>query len=249
MAIFPQISPVLDRSSDSITDMILSLPDLLPPEIFGPYREYCSGLQDQPDLAAVPTILQNYCMHALILQARVVQYNDLIFQFGIEILDWQDFQRTDHVQTISHLDAPEPDLPAGLAYIRREFPYADSSMLVDLVVLHPLRRMCANLLDYELQPLLRSYYQNQPAVLSRGIYDQVAIIQRLTRDILRQEINNQRPVTLSHFKFQELHIYLEHTGEHATPELLNGIQIRLHGILKQTDTIYQLSPISYIVVC
>ena len=56
------------------------------------------------------------------------------------------------------------------------------------------------------------------------------------------------PVTISHFHFQEMKIYLEVTGEQQTREFLNEINRTFQRNLKKKDTVIQISPVSYLVL-
>lgn len=226
-----------------------SLPELLSNENYSQYRSKCHQHLKQPPKEFIPNLIGNYCIQGLIIQAHFHYKNQAIFEFGLNLLPKEYLipdTSYDAIQTIKNRESP--DLPPGLSMIHRWFYYEDQVLDMCIITLKPLRRICANLIDYELYPIVESWYFNQPPLQQDNTLNQAAVLHRIFSDIIPPVLGTGVPVTISHFHFQELKIYLEVTGEQQSRDFFHELMKVFKKNLKQSDLVFQLTPVSYIVI-
>ncbi|MCB1173049.1 MAG: hypothetical protein KDK39_05775 [Leptospiraceae bacterium] len=242
-------SPVVHRSSDLIADMAISLPDLLTPGLFLEYADACKAHLSAPGESVVLDAITQFAIQCLVLQLTVFFHDRRVFHFGLELQGESILEPDFNPDSLASHQAPlEPELPPGCNLVRRWVWHQDQLLMVHMVCLKPLRRMCANLLDYELLPMIQNWFLEQPQYSQQQFIDHNRILHRILQDLIVPQLGSGVPVTLSYFRFQQLTTYLEAAGEKQSGELLQELLHLFHRNLKQSDTVVQITPIHYLVV-
>ncbi|MCB1318796.1 MAG: hypothetical protein KDK34_01005, partial [Leptospiraceae bacterium] len=133
------------------------------------------------------------------------------------------------------------------AHIRRKQEIRDRVLEVEVILPERIRSVGVNLLDYEILPIASNYFFYYPALQNTRLVNHVTVLQRFATEIISSHVLREQSVTLTHFRFQDLSVYFERSGEHGTRDFMNGIIRTIRNNLKSTDTVYQMSPTSYVV--
>lgn len=262
-ALFPEISPVLKRSVQLIeTGLVAARPGLSDAQ-FEDYLQ--SAAHPESDAASASDFgdwyLRQYCLFGGILQADFIyDSSHTIFRCGGEILPWLT-ARDVHGQGLYDDSADAEwcadralpashagDGPGALRELRRILRFREHRLHMRFVAPASLTGVVENLLDHEIVPFARNLFFHHPALGDPRRIDHLAVMNQRALAVLAEHLEQGSAVTLSHFQFQDLHIYLEMQGEHRTREILRGIIDYIHGNLKSEDTLVQLTPRSYIMI-
>ncbi|MEQ9366811.1 MAG: hypothetical protein RIF32_21405 [Leptospirales bacterium] len=264
-ALFPGISTTLVRSEEEIQESLLDVRERLGRDRFEAYLQSLESLQasdDDPE-GFGHWFLRQYCLFAGFLQADFVfDDSQSVFRFGAEVVPWQKLERrfdqrgelsdeNEHDATRSGTTLPRElcaEGPGALVELSKVVRYRDHSLSVRLILPARLEDLARNLLDHEILPFARNLFFFSPGMGEARRIDHLAILNQQALAVLNERLEQGMQVTISHFKFQDLHIYLEMQGEHRTREILRGIIDYIHGNLKKQDLLLQLTPLSYIMI-
>jgi hypothetical protein len=263
-ALFPGLSTTLARSEEEIQESLLDVRERVGAEVFEAYLsalEHLHAAGDERDFGG--WFLSQYCLFAGFLQAEFV-FDDTqsVLRFGAEILPWRKPGRVtnDQGEVPDETEAEStragtalpPALtaegPGALVELCRIVRRRDHHLSVRVVLPARLEDLARNLLDHEILPFARNLFFFTPALGDSRRIDHLAILNQRALGVLHERLDQGMHVTISHFKFQDLHIYLEMQGEHRTREILRGIIEYIHGNLKKQDLLLQLTPLSYIMI-
>jgi hypothetical protein len=243
-AFFPAISRTLERSEDEIHESLLDVRRRLSEELFEEYLLYLERIHSG-DVKATSFgrwYLHQYCLFAGYLQAFFTCDEKTVFTFGAEILPW------DSRATASLSPDLTAEGPGALLYLQRQIQKREHRLGAAVVLPARMERLGRNLLDHEILPFAQNLFLYMPGLGDPRRVNQLEVLNQRVLTVLQEELQKGQQVTLSHFKFQDLHIYLEMQGEHRTREILRGIIDYIHGNLKQKDLLVQLTPLSYIMI-
>ncbi len=264
-ALFPGLSNTLVRSEEEIQESLLDVRERVGAERFEAYLESLEKLQSEaaPDRGFGDWFLSQYCLFAGVLQAEFL-FDDVqaVFRFGAPLIPWQALDRpltadgevpdeNDPEETRRGTALPlelSAEGPGALVELRKVVRRRDHNLSARLILPARLEDLARNLLDHEILPFARNLFFFTPGLGDARRVDHLAILNQRALGVLNDHLEQGQPVTISHFKFQDLHIYLEMQGEHRTREILRGIIEYIHGNLKKQDLLLQLTPLSYIML-
>ena len=92
------------------------------------------------------------------------------------------------------------------------------------------------------------YFFFKPDIQNERRIDHVEVLQSFARQALRGYLEQGTSVAISHFRFQDLRVYFEMSGDERTRDIMHAIVSTIRSNLKQRDMLFQLSPLSYVVV-
>ena len=121
-------------------------------------------------------------------------------------------------------------------------------MGLEAVVPTGLLETSKNLLLNEIWPLAANYFFNVPALSESPIDNFMLEVEDFCLDVLNANIPEGRPVTVTHFRFQEMEVYFEMSGEHRSRDIMRSITALIRENLKKDDSLIEISPTSYLVL-
>lgn len=236
MALFFEISPVVARYQGTVRRGIRRALGQLPGDLVGAYKDSLTEPTGTA-LSFAHWILHNQVLFAGYFQAMLILDSRSVHRQGIEILPW-DHGLYDSQQT----------LPAGLRSIVHSERISGRNLHFFGVVPSDLEAPARVILDAELLPFARTYFLHAP-----GLHDErtVDLVQSLEADLRRlclPHLENAVPVTFTHFRFQDMAIYFEMSGEHRSLEILAEIRAIVEQRLKSADELIMLAPGSLVVI-
>ncbi len=244
MPLFPAVSPVLVRSEDDIRECLRETELRLPAPLLNEYIAYLERIEDGGvKLGSFGRwYLHQYCLNGGFLQATFQYDGKAVFTFGAEIVPWESAD----VPLLP--DSLIEEGPGALTLVYRELRHRDHRLNIEVVLPAKLSKTGQNLLDHEILPFARNFFFYQPGLGDPRHIDHLDVLDQSALEILTEHVKHGRHVTVSHFKFQDLHIYLEMSGEHRTRDLMSAIIEYILSNLKYADMLVQISPLSYIVL-
>lgn len=238
MALFPNISPLLERCSEQMQRSFHTLQSQLPQPIM---KEYSSCIQralanDAGSSHFANWYLHSCCRHAALLQLSLRMNEQLLFHFGASILP-----------TSSETNG-EIVLPDSLDYLHYET--CRNELLMEIWVLFPveLAEPIELLLKREIVPFIVHYYADYTPLKQRMRCDRVGTLKRLLQWMAAPLIEQGTSLLIFHYKFQELPSILELLGERRTSQLLQQIRARLRQLAGEEHRIISADPISYLLL-
>ena len=248
-ALFPALSTALARSEEEIQESLLDVRERLGPERFEAYLNSLQHLHEDPPPEAWfgAWYLHQYCLFAGFLQA-IVRYNGsrVAFRFGVEIAPWEMDRRAAELYELPAALTAEG--PGALMQMRHLNVLRDHRFTVRVILPARLATLGRNIIEQQILPFARNTFFYTPGLGDPRRIDHLAVLNQRALAVLNRHLERGEIVTISHFKFQDLHIYLEMQGEHRTREILRGIIEYIHGNLKKRDLLLQLTPLSYIML-
>ncbi|MCR9143261.1 MAG: hypothetical protein NXI24_13480 [bacterium] len=264
-ALFPGLSTALVRSEEEIQESLLDVRARMGAVGFEAYLRSIESLHSPNDeqQSFGQWFLDQYCLFAGFLQVDFV-FDDAqpVFRFGPAIVPWQqpgrrlDEQGDIPDETVANETHAGSDLPphlsaegpGALMELCKVVRHRDHHLSVRLILPARLEDLARNLLDHEILPFARNLFFFSPGLGDSRRVDHLAVLNQQALAVLNERLEQGMIVTVSHFKFQDLHIYLEMQGEHRTREIFRGIIEYIHGNLKKQDLLLQLTPLSYIMI-
>ena len=239
MALFFELCPVTARYQGGVRRGIRRALGTLPPEIVREYRntlERHAGAETQ-ERTYTSWILENYITFAGFLQALIVLDGREAYRRGAEIRPWD-----------GDLYEPEERLPKGLSAINHTERVQERTLHFLGIVPSDLEPAARIILDAELLPFMRAYFLNLPALQDERTVDLVQELENHLRHFCQPHLESQLPVTFIHFRFQDMAVYFEMSGEHRSLEILEEVNEIIVAHLKAGDELIQLAPGSILVV-
>ncbi len=239
MALFFEICPVTARYQGGVRRAVRRVMAALPADLA---REYQATIQRETGAAPrhrtyTAWILENYISFGGFLQALVVLDGREAHRQGAEIRPWD----TDLYQ-------PAANLPRGLVAINHTERVQERTLHFLGVLPADLEQHARVILDAELLPFLRVYFLNLASLQDERSVDLLQEVEAHIRHLCQHHLEGHIPVTFIHFRFQDMSVYFEMSGEHRSLEILEEVQAIIEAHLKGGDELIQLAPGSLLVV-
>jgi len=243
MSIFPDISRVLTRAQTDIRRHLGRALALVPERVHDEYLESVRAVRENPALlsSSMRWFLHNYFLFTGFLQLVVHFREKPVFSRGAEILTKE---RAAEQFAEDVRDNPQ----ISVTHLQHRETSRGMLLEIDGVAPAPVAEIAATIMDNEILPLARNYYFNMSDLRDPRLVDLNRAAEEPLLAVLEREIGDGRPVSLTHFRFQEMHLYFEILGEHRTREIIREIIATIRGNLKKGDYLFQLSPLSYVVL-
>lgn len=242
MSRFSAISPLLSDSAGRVRAALDEVWADLPPERQAEYRHSVeAGPGTGPGGPYAAWRLYHYCLFAGFLQARLRFDGKTLFEFGARLAPWGD-------EASRGAAGPAAPAPPGLGLLRRERWRRDHWLEFEAVAPRSLADLGEALLDQELMPFAIQFCFFQSALRDQRVINQAEYLDVSARAVITESLQREKPVTLTHFRFQSLHIYFELSGEHRSREITQEIMANIHRHLKKGDALIQVTPLSYVVL-
>lgn len=243
MSVFSEISPGLIEKSDLVGSVMEQFLQNLPERL---QREYRSSIRDGEaktslNRSGVRWILQNYFMFAGFLQGLIRLNRRPLFAFGGELLTWNDMRQADFASDISQAVQGELYRPESIS--RRGTMYLE----ITGVVPEPIRDIADNALADEIVPFAESYFFFLPTARDIRRVDILSEAENRCHEILNDFLREGISVVLTHFRFQDMRVYFEMSGEFRSLEFMNIIDSQIRGRMGPDDIIVHLSPLSSLI--
>lgn len=242
MSRFSAISPLLSDSAGRVRAALDTVWSDLPRERQSEYRRSVeTGPGSGPGGPYAAWRFFHYSLFAGFLQARLRFDGKTVFEFGARLAPWGD---DDSAQR----PAAAAPIPPGLGLLRRERWRRDHWLEFEAIAPRSIADLGEALLDQELMPFAIQFCFFQSALRDQRVINQAEYLDVSARAVITESLQREKPVTLTHFRFQSLHIYFELSGEHRSREITQEIMANIHRHLKKGDALIQVTPLSYVVL-
>lgn len=243
MSRFLAISPLLGDAPGRVRAALDDVWAELSPERQAEYRRSVeAGPGTGPGGPYAAWRLYHYCLFSGFLQARLRFDGKTVFEFGARLAPWSEDRAARSPSSVSEPLAP------GLGLLQRERWRRDHWLEFDAVAPAALVELGEALLDQELMPFAIQFCFFQSALRDQRVINQAEYLDVSARAVITESLQREKPVTLTHFRFQSLHIYFELSGEHRSREITQEIMANIHRHLKKGDALIQVTPLSYVVL-
>ncbi len=244
----PDISRHLARDQEIIQKSLARACALLPDRVFEEYSAFLKKIQNHPELltSSIRWFLHHYFLFAGFVQA-IVSFNEQpVFTFGAKILPWNAADPREFPPEL--LGQAKHGIPAAsaLSRLERGEERGPRHLLVEGVVPAEIEPIAGSVLDIEIMPMARSYYFFDPGIQENRHLNFLKQVEDECNRQCRVAVSSASVFSISYFRFQDMSLYFEMSGEKAGIELMEAIQQVIHQNLKRTDTLFQLSPFSYL---
>jgi len=221
------LPPVLLRNREKIRESLESALGTLSSELVGSFE---SDLRRSSEGSSLTRwLFQMICLHAGFAHVTLSTGQIAIFSYGIQT-DWS-------------------LLPSDVwGNIEREFLVGE----IKLVFKGNAPATVIDLAEAAFEGCLRIHaenvFLNSQGLREKSLQNVFFNVERDCRPILEGMLRDGHPVTLTHFLFQDLRVYFSLSGEYRSQEIMDSIQKTIKENLKNSDHIFRLSPLSYLVV-
>ncbi len=240
---FPDDSIFLSRYREKIRESLQETLAVLPDEIYLAYTRHVSRTGENPESlrSYIRWNLFHYFFQSGFLQAALIHRNRLRFTFGAEILPWSSLVGSPYMDRHHIKGMP-------LSLLRAEETAAGDSLLILGVVPDDLHSPIQKITRREILPLVAGYYSHLPSLEKRKRLDLVRNLEREIRECVREPLESGQPVTFTHFRFKDLTVFFEISGEHKSQEILEEVTRLIVENMKKTDHLFEIAPGSYLVI-
>ncbi len=242
MSMFPDISPALTRFRGDIHDGLAQALGALPEDLAAEYKTNIEAIQDEPThlKSGIQWTLYKYFRHAGFLQAIVLFNKKVVFSLGAGIMPWE---------AKGNRRLPEDlKFPSVFKAVHHTQRHRELVLEIEGVIPAAVESMVTGILEKEIMPFATSYFFNMPVLRDNRRINVLRDVEARCTSIVEERLDQGKPVTLTHFRFQDMHVYFEMSGEHVTFEIVEKILATIRGNLKKEDILLQLSPVSYLVL-
>ena len=248
MSGFPDISRHLARDQEIIHKSLARACGLLPERVFAEYSASARKMVDQPELlnSSIRWFLYHYFLFSGFIQGIVAYDDQPVFTFGAQLLPWDINQ--DREFPPDFFQAPAHGIPAASALTRifRTEQRGHRRLSVEGVAPNDIEPIVSSMLDLEMMPIARNYYFNDPGIQDHRVVDYLSQVEEQCDVLCARTVETANVFSVSHFRFQDMSIYFEMSGEKGGGELMQAIHQVIRQNLKRSDVLFQLSPFSFL---
>ncbi|MBI3396416.1 MAG: hypothetical protein HY042_11315 [Spirochaetia bacterium] len=184
-------------------------------------------------------MLTNLLLRAGLLQGSLRLENRPVFAFGAEVLPW-------NIDDWTLFDAPYPEILQTVQHTAGDS--SGHSIQITGVAPRHCGELTHRILETDVMTFARQFFLHVPAMRERRLIDLAGPVQEEVSNLIQAGLAEGRPVTLTHFRFQDMRVYFEMGGEHVARDMTRSIESTIHANLKKGDQLFSLSPASYLVV-
>lgn len=248
MSGFPDISRHLARDQEVIHKSLARACALLPPRIFAEYTASLRKMREQPELLAssIRWFLHHYFLYSGFLQAIVAYDDQPVFTFGARILPWETGSAAREFPPELYQEQDGISAASAFSHLQRTEERGPRKLVLEGVVPSDIEPIAGSVLDIEVLPLARNFYFYDPGIQENRVIDYLSTVERICDEECRETVQHVEVFSLSHFRFQDMSIYFEMSGEKGGSELMDAISAVIRQNLKSSDILFQLSPFSYL---
>jgi len=215
----------------------------LPASVAEDYLESNEKTSNGP-MTFMRSMMYHFCLYSGFLQANVTLSGESLFTFGAKIIPWKDIL-PEPLRSVPFADSCQLDYLQE----KRILPHNQGTIEMHAILPSEIRTAAETLLSKDIMPFLRNYYAYQPAVRDMRYQDLFFLnAEERIKEIVHQAVLHKTNVCFSHLRFQDVRTYFEILGEHKSMETINMIYNTIKGNIKEKDSIFILSPVSYLVV-
>ena len=102
--------------------------------------------------------------------------------------------------------------------------------------------------EMDILPFCKNVYFFMPSLNDERKMDVFSPLENHLKQIIQKGLEEYPTVCFSHFRFRSLHVFFEFLGQQNSAEITEKILALLNTNFKKIDYIFQLSPLSYLVV-
>ena len=219
------LPPVLIRNQDAIRENLETALGTLPTDLALSFE---SDLKRAADGSLTRWLFQMICLHSGFASVTLFAGPIAIFSYGI--------------QSDSRTMPPDVWTEIDLPFIVGEHRLRFYGIL-------PIKnKQFATQASDSLLVHAENVFLNSHGLREKSIQNIFFHVEKELRPLLEALLEQGTPVTLTHFLFQDLRVYFSLSGEYRSGEIMDSIQKTIKENLKNTDSIFRISPLSYIVL-
>ncbi len=219
------LPPVLVRNQQLLRENLEAALGTLPSELAQSFEQ---DLRRAAQGSLTRWLFQMICLHSGFGSVTLYAGPIAVFSYGIQT-DLRSLPREAWVETEKEFQVGEQKL--RLYGILPAKSAAITNQAIDAILVHA-----------------ENVFLNSHGLREKSIQNIFAPVERELRPILEGILADGTAVTLTHFLFQDMRVYFSLSGEYRSGEIMDSIQKIIRENLKGTDTIFRISPLSYIVV-
>ena len=236
MSLIPPLSPLMENARSTIKSSLEESFSHLDSRIFESYLDGIkSEVKDEHFLNDFSHwVLHHYFLLSGYLQATVYYGNTAMYSFGSsELLKNQE----ELLKNNTHL-----------SYLQLTYRENDKFLLIRGTVSSGIEGIAKKITEMDIIPFCKNMYFFTPSLNDEKKLDIYTPLKNHLSQILDQGLEEYSSVCFSHFRFRSLHVFFEFLGQQNSTEMTDKIMELLNKYFKNSDSIFQLSPVSYLVI-
>lgn len=242
MSVLFEFSPILSRTASEVQTTVEKFLAEIPSDRAEDFRRYRERFSARPeaDGSLIHWLVINYFLRAGFLQGRIRIQDRTILSLGINLWSWED----------EEVSPSGTDRMSRRGIQRLHVVGKEQGRRLELEGFVPdsLIESARSVLNFEILPLVRNYFRFQDLADEWSGCDLWRAVWDICHETLNQAIPEGRPVTFTHFRFQDLSLYFEVSGEHRTGDIIEEICKTIRTHTKNSDQVIRLSPLSYLAI-
>lgn len=244
MPVFFEISSLIKRLLPEIRSAMKETLSELPEKTA---LEYINSIYEYQESEFIANSVQkwllfNYLTFSGFLQVIVYYASQPVYIRGAGILPW-DITAERNFSSILN-DSQK----AILKRVHRRIGDAEPYLEIEGVVPASIAPITWAILEKEILPLLQNHYFHLPGFSDERKINLRQSTEKQCLKVIDEGLGRGKPVTLTHFKFQDMLIYFEMSGRHRTSEIINEMADIIRRNLKKNDYLIQLTPVSFLMI-
>lgn len=129
-----------------------------------------------------------------------------------------------------------------------DFEITAREIRIETMIPESTAELSREILRKKLLPAAIRYIPSDSSFNPGNCFDYIEPIQRFVKKRIQRSLQNNQPVTIAHFAFQDLRTYFFNSGEFWTREVIHEIRESIQNAAQNRDLILTITPHSYVVL-